>query len=107
MGDKLQKWLESGKYLPVFMRDFHDQKDLFKCIHSMTDYSNRKDSISWVHGHIYVIDAFLWFMARRGYTLQKNRTKQDFVCLSEDIATLKERRGDSLQKFMIHPRKMG
>lgn len=29
----MEKWLESGNYLPKFMRDFHDQKDLFKSMH--------------------------------------------------------------------------
>ncbi len=26
----LVEWLKSGEYLPSFLRDFHDQKDLFK-----------------------------------------------------------------------------
>lgn len=28
----IQHWRESGLYLPEFMRDFHDQKDLFKAL---------------------------------------------------------------------------
>ncbi|HBE9089627.1 TPA: hypothetical protein KNG84_001649, partial [Serratia fonticola] len=33
-GDRmLAKWLKSGEYLPAFMRDFHDQKDIFKAMH--------------------------------------------------------------------------
>ena len=79
----MENWLESLKYLPSFMRDFHDQKDLFKCIHERTDPS--PDDITWVQGHIYVVDKFLWFMARRGYTLQKNRTNLSFRDIEEDI----------------------
>jgi hypothetical protein len=30
----IQKRLEARKYLPIFLRDHHAQKDLFKCIHS-------------------------------------------------------------------------
>lgn len=32
--DKLSNWLESGDYLPIFMREFHDQKDVFKAMHN-------------------------------------------------------------------------
>lgn len=72
----LTEWLKTGEYLPDFMRDFHDQKDLFKAIHSAyrnDDPAGRMPS--WVTSHIYVVDWFLWFMASRGYTLQKCRKK--------------------------------
>lgn len=74
----LQKYLESGKHLPKKMRDFHDQKDLFKSIHHL--YQDDPHTTiphstipHWTIGHQYVIDWFLWFMASRGYTLQKNK----------------------------------
>ena len=73
---KLQKWLSSGKYLPSFLRDFHDQKDLFKSIYHIYEIDGSEPhDIPWVNAHIFVIDKFLWFMASRGYTLQKTRTK--------------------------------
>ena len=69
-------WLQSGKHLPEPMRDFHDQKDLFKSMHYLQqDNEGVENNPSWVNGHIYIIDFFLWFMASRGYTLQKTRTK--------------------------------
>ena len=72
------------------MRDFHDQKDLFKAMHEIiTDCS---DKISWLDGHIYIIDTFLWFMARYGYTLQKTRTNIEFRDINEDIEMSKERK---------------
>jgi len=73
----LYEWLQSGKYLPEFMRDFHDQKDLFKAIDAVyeQDYPER---VSWIRAHIYVVDRFLWYMASRGYTLQKIRTKVEY-----------------------------
>ena len=73
---KLQEWLKSGKYLPEFMRDFHDQKDLFKSID--VTYERDSDQPSWINAHIYVVDRFLWYMASRGYTLQKSRIKVEF-----------------------------
>ena len=70
---RLIDWLESGLYMPRFMRDFHDQKDLFKSIGSLSDCS-----ISPTSAHIYVVDKFLWYMASRGYTLQKSRKNIEF-----------------------------
>jgi len=72
----IQAWLRTQEYLPSFIRDFHDQKNLFKSIHHLyQDNEWAKDAPSWRDGHIYVIDWFLWFMAGRGYTLQKSRKK--------------------------------
>lgn len=72
----LIEWLQTGKYLPEPMRDFHDQKDLFKSMHHLfQDNEGAKDVPNWRDGHVYIIDFFLWFMASRGYTLQKTRTK--------------------------------
>lgn len=72
----LTKWLQSGKHLPEPLRDFHNQKDFFKSMHHLQqDNEGAEDNPNWVKGHIYIIDFFLWFMASRGYTLQKNRAK--------------------------------
>lgn len=72
----LSEWLKSLKYLPVELRDFHDQKNLFKSMHHLYQDNPSADTApSWVNGQIYVIDWFLWFMASRGYTLQKSRKK--------------------------------
>lgn len=74
--DTLFEWLRSGKHLPEPMRDFHDQKNLFKSMHFLQQKSDGADkNPNWIQGHIYIIDFFLWFMASRGYTLQKTRKK--------------------------------
>ena len=75
-------WLKSGKYLPPAMRDFHDQKDIFKCIF----FHCRKaggDGMSWIDAHIFTVDFFLWFMAAHGYTLQRSRLRLPFIDLHE------------------------
>jgi hypothetical protein len=86
----LETWLRSGQYLPPAMRDFHDQKNIFKRIQEMSD------RYKWLPGEkpdfrvsmCYTIDIFLWFMAMHGYTLQKTRQSVDGVrCLD---ATVKE-----------------
>jgi hypothetical protein len=81
---EIQKWRKDGKHLPPIMRDFHDQKDLFKAIHQLTDHE-MCGKISWVDAHIYTIDMFLWFMARHGYTIQKTRKKLNFESLEANI----------------------
>lgn len=87
-GDKaLADWLESGKYLPEFMRDFHDQKDIFKAMHFTIDNADKNGN--WRDGHIYVVDTFLWYMARCGYTLQRSRKDVDFRDMDKDVESMK------------------
>lgn len=78
--DELDKWLSGLEYLPKFMRDFHDQKDIFKAIHFLYegDEGDLPPPTNPVSGHVYVVDWFLWYMASRGYTLQKTRKKIEF-----------------------------
>jgi len=76
---ELDDWLKSMEYLPEFMRDFHDQKDLFKTIYSLYQDSGTSESVpTWIQAHVFTIDWFLWYMASRGYTLQKSRKKVEF-----------------------------
>lgn len=90
----IDEWLDSGEYLPKVLRDFHDQKDVFKAMHEIiVEVPN--DTIrrpSWIEGQCYVIDVFLWFMARRGYTLQRTRRLGNFRDLSADVQRQNELR---------------
>jgi hypothetical protein len=83
---KVEQWRKDGRHLPRFMRDFHDQKDIFKAMHSMTAVEKHEyaKDVSWVVGQCYVIDIFLWFMARHGYTLQRTPKKLPFEDLYEN-----------------------
>lgn len=80
-------WAKSGKYLPEFMRDFHDQKDLFKTIQRLYAENDTLKNMpgSWVDHHVYTIDYFLWFMAQHGYTLQRNRSAVEFYNIHDTI----------------------
>ena len=82
----MEKWLKSGEYLPDVLRDFHDQKNTFKAIHHLVQVQGIHGSapVDWVSGHCYVIDVFLWWMAKRGYTLQRSRKKIDFSDIVDD-----------------------
>ncbi len=79
MNNKLISWLSSYKFLPKFMRDFDSQRDLIRVIDHVYE-GNPGDEImpNVMSAQCYVIDRFLWFMASRGYTLQKTKTKLDF-----------------------------
>lgn len=84
---ELEKWLESGEYLPEFMRDFHDQKDVFKAMHNTITNANENGNPR--DGHIYVVDTFLWYMGRCGYTLQKSRKQVEFKDMDDDIERMR------------------
>lgn len=90
----VDEFLNSGAYLPEILRDFHDQKDIFKAMHEIIkerpgDLIKRP---TWVEGQVYVIDVFLWFMARRGYTLQRTRRRGDFRDIHADVAAQEKKR---------------
>ena len=78
----LTEWLRSGEYLPQPLRDFHDQKEVFKTIWQRllrrfeSDPSTKTylGGMTWPAAQIFVIDHFLWFMAAHGWTLQRSRT---------------------------------
>ncbi|MCG6258654.1 hypothetical protein, partial [Vibrio furnissii] len=48
-------------------------------IHNADENGNPRD------GHIYVVDTFLWYMARCGYTLQMSRKDVPFKNMQDDI----------------------
>lgn len=96
----IQKWLENRKYLPLFLRDHDAQKDLFKCIHSTVDIEKSvQNPPNWLDSQCYVIDVFLWYMAKRGYTLQRCRNQSiPFSNLEEDLTAFKNAQLNLLQR---------
>jgi hypothetical protein len=98
----IDAWLKSGKYLPPPLRDFHDQKEVFKAMHEIV--SEEPGSFvrrpTWIEGHVYVIDVFLWFMARRGWTLQRTRHKGEYRDLEADVAAKTERRNAAAAEML-------
>lgn len=97
MDKNLRNWRASGAHLPEFMRDFHDQKAVFRTMHAMLEPPEQGAMIrrpDLAEGHVYVVDCFLWFMARHGYTLQKSRARQNFESLPENIAAVQARQAE-------------
>ena len=80
-----EEYVRSGRHLPEAFRDFHDQKDLFKTIDGAIDWEARGGRpVGWIDAQIYVIDIFLWFMAKRGWTLQRSRARVEFLSYERD-----------------------
>jgi hypothetical protein len=105
---EIRQWRERGDHLPEFMRDFHEQKGLFKTIHEQA--VSDPNAPSWLNAHIYTLDAFLWFMARHGYTLQRSRAHLPFASIEETLAKAtqerREREGALLKQLIAarsHP----
>ncbi len=102
MDNKLKQYLESGNYLPEFMSDFHDQKNLFKLLQGINqrrDDDHTKD-VNWVAAHVYTVDIFLWFMAVHGYTLQKSRKKVEFMDIDNALAEFEREQRELKAKIL-------
>lgn len=95
------EWRMAYKFLPKEFRDFHDQKDLFKAVHARVDVKANEyiKDLSFMQGQMYVIDIFLWFMARHGYTLQKSRAKLNFNSLDDTLKYCEDERIEEMRKM--------
>ena len=104
-----REFVKSGKHLPRPLRDFHDQKRLFKRIWQNVRNRQKQDAESgsllpvtlkdsnWIDCHIFVIDFFLWFMALHGYTLQKSRQPIEFYDFDHAMRVFDEEQMQALQ----------
>lgn len=95
-------WRKQKRHLPRFMKDFHDCKDLFKTMHELTTpASGEQHDVPWPTGMVYVIDVFLWFMARHGYTLQKTRAKLEFEDIEHTVSAQTARRQQQESQVLL------
>lgn len=105
------KWRDAGKHLPRLMRDFHDQKHIFKRIQWLVNQSKKQEPDDIYLNYlpefninmIYTIDFFLWFMAARGYTLQKSRKKFNFIKIEDSLKELEDAE-DKILKRILKPK---
>lgn len=100
---EVNAWREAGRHLPEVMRDFHDQKDLFRTMHWMMGPPEEGTLVrtpNEVEGHCYVVDRFLWFMARHGYTLQRSRANLEFDDLQGNICAMREEAANVFAKLL-------
>lgn len=86
-----EQFVEEGLHLPDFLKDFHDQKDLFKYL---GEIKSRKPPIAaegWVYDQIFTIDYFLWILGQCGWTLQRSRRPIEFYNLPASVAEHREK----------------
>jgi hypothetical protein len=99
MNKSNNQWRQEQGHLPPFMRDFHQQKELFRTLHNY--FNNAEDcTVNWRDGHVYTIDWFLWFMAIHGYKLTKTTAKIEFKDLEETIKNFDPRNSSSLADLL-------
>jgi hypothetical protein len=106
----LRKFLSETEHLPACLKDFHDQKRLFKRVDEMVQADIEQNGFeaklafegyNWRLAHIFTIDKFLWFMAAHGYTLQKSRKKGVKFCdLEREMAAFEERQNKAFAEFL-------
>lgn len=99
---QLKQWKEDGKHLPDFLKDFHDQKDFFKFLFESTEFSQDSNfkNLNFMQAQIFTIDLLLWRLASYGYTLQKNRSHQNFNDLDSDIELYKKKRIEQFNQLI-------
>lgn len=102
----LDDWLKSGAYLPEPLRDFHDQKDVFKSIAPILERRQQRplnymDGLTWVGAQVFTIDLFLWFMATHGWTLQRSRQRLPFDDLDERLRADREARLNTIAAALM------
>ena len=98
----LTNYVNSGEYLPDCLRDFHDAKDVFKTLHANVDLSknNYCKDVTWDVAHCYVIDMFLWWMAKHGWTMQRSRKRIDFRDLDAVIKARKDAEAAAFRAYL-------
>lgn len=104
MSGKGLKYRENGNHLPYFMKDFHDQKNLFKFISDYIDSSEEDHILNTVNpyqAHVYTIDYFLFIMFRYGYSLQKSRMKFDFLSIDDELKKYKDEQNKKFTKMLV------
>lgn len=103
MDEKLEQWRKDGKHLPEFLKDFHDQKDFFKFLHEFAQVDQKEivKDINWMEGQIYTIDVFLRVLARFGWSIQRNKSDQNFDNLNEIINLYTEKRNEMFTSTLL------
>lgn len=95
-----EDFVKTGLHLPEFMRDFHDQKDLFKYL---DEIKSRKPPIAaegWIYDQIFTIDYFLWILGKCGWTLQRSRRPIEFYNLQASVAEHREKQVQIFAKLL-------
>ncbi len=111
---ELNEKLKNQQFLPAWMRDFHEQKDVFKSFSQwfrealknhraksdMDCLTDALDGLGWVDIHIFMVDYFLYWMATQGYHLQKWNPKCGTYDIHETIAKRRKQELEDLHALI-------
>lgn len=87
-----KEYLESGRYLPDFLQDFHDAKGFFKYMHQEL----KTPEVSWMKEQCYTTDIFLWNCFRvHQCKLQRTLKKGEYLDLYKAIAAFDEKQREN------------
>lgn len=111
----MQLWLREQLFLPRWFRDISRQKAIFKMVWGQVERARARDAgarstygeMNWISAQCFVLDHFLWFMARHGYTLQPTRAQRGFRFYSAEasLAEFDKEELDALGAFFASQRK--
>lgn len=93
-------------YLPVHLRDFHNQKDFFKVLFHLYCAEQEKlgktvpKNLHWQNLHIFSIDFLLHLLVAYGYTLCKSRKNLHFLDY-DDVSNILQRHQNTLFSNMF------
>ena len=87
------RYIREDKHLPLLLKDFHNQKNLFALL-----AKEASTDLSFISSHIIIIDYYLEYCAILGYKLYKRGKKGKD--LSSDINALRGKRMDALKGFL-------
>ena len=96
----VRSWLDEGKHLPLWLRDFHDQKETFRAIEETWGRAEGAEDMDWIKAHCYTIDRFLRFMGSHGFTLQQCRANIAFNDLNATFSQIREKRVAEFKKML-------
>jgi len=90
------EYVNNGNHLPDFLKDFHDQKEVFKAVcQQTTPDGGAPPPVNWIDAHVFTIDFFLHWIALHGYKLQKIRASNvDFYEIEETLSALRKKSSD-------------
>jgi len=102
------RFLKKQQFLPMELRDFHAQKDLFKAMHDyyakgfakLVEEKSNHTMPNWTDGMVYALDFLLYFLAAHGYTLQRSRLPLPFASLQATIDVHREKQANVFKEFM-------
>lgn len=104
MDRRIEVWRKELNFLPPYLRDFHNQKDLFKVLHWVwMPHGGIGELINFRSGMTYMMDGFLWTLARHGLVIYRSSARLPFEDLDEKVSALDDQYTKALMSMLTKP----